>query len=99
MPCHFFPRDPLVLRFWEQESTNQRAINSALVRENDYIERSFAGNYNSVLAIGQKAQANPATLVGNRRMHQLVSGVEPQRGCDSGSVIKEDLQIKTLVAV
>jgi len=33
------------------------AIKAALLRENDYVERSFAGNYNSVLAIGQKAQA------------------------------------------
>jgi hypothetical protein len=48
-------------------------------------------NYNSVLAIGQKAQANPAIPVGDRRMHQLLSGIDLQRSCDSRSVIKEDL--------
>jgi hypothetical protein len=57
------------------------------------------GNHNSVLAIGQKAQSNHAILVGDRRMQELVSGIELQRGCDSRSVIKEDLQIKILVAV
>jgi hypothetical protein len=72
---HFFPCDPFVLRFWEQGPNDQRAIKVVLLRENDYVERSFEGNYNSVLAIGQKAQANPAILVGDRRMQQLVSGI------------------------
>lgn len=95
-----FPRDPLVLRFWEQEPTHHRAIRAkaATRRENDYVERSSVGNYNSVLAIGPKAQINPAIPVCDRRMHELVSGIELQRSCDSRSVIKEHLEIKSFVA-
>jgi hypothetical protein len=71
----------------------------ASLRENDYFQRSFVGNYHLVFASGQNAQANPATLVGDRRAHQLVSGIELQRSCDRRIVIKEDLQIKRFVAL
>jgi hypothetical protein len=75
LACHFFPCYPFVLGFWEQGPSDKRAINVALLRENDYIKRSFAGNHNSIYAAGQKAQANPSILIGDRRMHQLVCSV------------------------
>jgi hypothetical protein len=70
-----FPSDPLVLRLWEQKPTDHRTIESALLREDDYVERSFVGNYDSVPALGQNSQTNPPILVGDQRVQQLVSGV------------------------